>query len=103
MPGDPRAGRGAEGRLAGHLASLNVNQRPSLSEKPGFRVSSGRFTRITGAVARETCPGFQRRLRQGTPRRNTARPGPCPAGEWMLSGLEDSLDQSEKRLEVNVS
>jgi hypothetical protein len=59
-----------------------------------FRVSSGRSTGTTGTFARETNPGFQRRLRQGTPRRNTARPGPCPAGEWMPSGSEGSLDQS---------
>ena len=29
----------------------------------------------------------------GTRRRKTARPGPSPAGEWMLSGAEDSLTQ----------
>ena len=31
-------------------------------------------------------PAFQTPLPGGTPRRKTARPGPSPAGEWMICG-----------------
>lgn len=34
-------------------------------------------------------------LRWGTRRRKTARPGPSPASEWMLSGSRDSHEHQE--------
>ena len=37
--------------------------------------------RIPGGRGSQTHPCFKRRSRGGTPRRETARPGPSPAGE----------------------
>jgi len=78
-----------------HFRSLIGNQRCSASEKASCRASSCQLARATGAAARKTRPCFQRRLRQGTPRRKTARPGPSPAGEWMLCGSEESHEHQE--------
>jgi len=68
------------------------NQRPS---SPRSRVqalirSVRQGRRLRPLAGRTRVP---RRLRRGYSRRKTARPGPSPAGEWMLSGSEDSLTQ----------
>jgi hypothetical protein len=59
-----------------------------------FRASSGRFPRRTGAVIRKTFLGSSVASGRVLPVETRPILGPRPAGEWMLSGSKDSLDQS---------
>ena len=77
-------GGGGEGPTAGRLP--DGQSRPTSWPRRSRRGSSGRFTRATAAVVRETLACFRRPCRGPTLRRKTARPGPSPAGKWMLSG-----------------
>ncbi len=61
----------------------------------GSRLRSCRSIRTTAAAARKTCPRFQRRPGQGTPRRRRPHPGPPPAGEWMFCGSGESHEHQE--------
>jgi hypothetical protein len=80
-------------RAGGGACAPDREPAPFLSEKPGAGPHpAGSPGRRLRSLARRT-RASNVASGGGTPRRKTARPGPSPAGEWMLSGSEDSLNQ----------
>jgi len=83
----------AAGRCAGRGSAPRSRSSALLSEKPGSGPHpAGLPGRRLRLLARRTHVSNVA-SGGGTRRRKTARPGPSPAGEWMLSGAEDSLTQ----------